>query len=76
MGAQLGKNMIEPGLYDMQRVEVLSGPQGTLYGSSSMGGTIRLIPTPAELNTYAASTQAVVSDTAPAAASITRKTEW
>ncbi len=63
-GSQLGKNSVDPGLYDLQRVEVLSGPQGTLYGSSSMGGTIRLIPTAPQLNTYAVSTQEVVSDTA------------
>ena len=60
---QSGKAVIDPSLYDLQRVEVLRGPQGTLYGSSSMGGTIRLIPNPAELNTYAASAQTIVSDT-------------
>jgi len=35
--------MPEVHVYDMQRVEALSGPQGTLFGSSSLSGTLRLI---------------------------------
>ena len=52
---------IDPGLFDMQRVEVLRGPQGTLYGASSEGGTVRYITTPPSLTTWSGEAQAGVS---------------
>ncbi len=36
-------NNLDIHVYDVQRVEALSGPQGTLFGASSMAGTMRII---------------------------------
>ena len=44
-------NNLDIHIYDIERVEALSGPQGTLFGSSSMAGTMRIItnkPDPAK----------------------------
>jgi len=38
---------LDPRVLDLERIEVLRGPQGTLYGSSAMGGTVRIITKPA-----------------------------
>lgn len=37
-------------LADLAAVEVLEGPQGTLYGAGSLGGIIRLVPNPVNLS--------------------------
>ena len=39
-----------PRVVDLERIEVLRGPQGSLYGARSMGGTIRLITKRPSLN--------------------------
>jgi iron complex outermembrane recepter protein len=38
--------------YDLQRVEVLRGPQGTLYGAAAEGGLIKYVSNPPNLNAY------------------------
>ena len=41
-----------PALFDLERVEVLKGPQGTLFGAGSEGGTIRFITPEPNLTKY------------------------
>ena len=61
--SQSGKVVIDPGLYDVDRVEVLRGPQGTLYGSGSMGGTIKIVTAQPKLGEYEGSAQVMGSET-------------
>jgi iron complex outermembrane recepter protein len=61
--SQSGKVVIDPDLYDIERVEVLRGPQGTLYGSGSMGGTIKVITNQPKLGLFEGSVQGTGSYT-------------
>ncbi len=61
--SQSGKVVIDPNLYDVERVEVLRGPQGTLYGSGSMGGTVKVITNKPKLDTFEGSVRGTLSDT-------------
>lgn len=49
--------------FDMERIEVLRGPQSTLYGNGSMGGTIRLITRSPDYGGFGASLRGGYSGT-------------
>lgn len=50
-------------LFDINRVEVLRGPQGTLYGAGSMGGTIKYVTNQPDATQFSAATDAELSST-------------
>ncbi len=56
-------------LFDTNRVEVLEGPQGTLFGSGSIGGAIRIISNKPNLTEFEAETEDAVENTSGGAAS-------
>lgn len=60
--AQPGRNL-DVYAADLQRVEVLSGPQGTLFGASSQAGTVRLITNKPDFSGFDASLKASTSFT-------------
>ena len=53
----------EPHFFDLENVEVLRGPQGTLYGASSLGGTIKFLSKQPDLKSFGASASAQTSYT-------------
>jgi len=55
------QGMSEPRLLDVERVEVLKGPQGTLYGASSMGGAIKLVSTKPDATRFSGKVHAGVN---------------
>lgn len=49
--------------FDVERVEILRGPQGTLYGAGSMGGTVKVVPTEAVIGQWEAKAEGSLSST-------------
>src|SRR5579862_3270446 len=54
---------LDPHIVDVERIEVLRGPQGTLYGAESMGGTVRIISEQPSATAFSAQAHASLSDT-------------
>src|SRR5579859_6627785 len=54
---------IDPRVLDVDHIEVLRGPQGTLYGARSMGGTVRIITKTPDLTNFSADIHGGLSDT-------------
>jgi iron complex outermembrane receptor protein len=54
VGTYIGNSPIDGyfQLEDVQRVEVLRGPQGTLYGAGALGGALRIIPNAPSLGSF------------------------
>jgi outer membrane receptor protein involved in Fe transport len=52
--------------FDIERVEVLRGPQGTLYGAGSMGGTVRVITAKPKIGRFEALGEGTLSYSADA----------
>ena len=48
--------VLDPTLFDVERVEFLRGPQGTLFGSGSLAGALRILTKAPELDGYSAAT--------------------
>lgn len=61
VNADAGGTMPSIRLFDVDRVEVLRGPQGTLYGSSSMAGTVRLIFNKPDLDAFSGAASAEIT---------------
>ena len=51
----------DPELIDVQRVEVLKGPQGTLYGAAAMGGLVKVVPNQPQFSAFSATLQGGLS---------------
>lgn len=70
--AQPGRNL-DVYAVDLERVEVLPGPQGTLFGASSQAGTVRMITNKPVIGEYSADLDVSLSYTEDAEASYSTK---
>lgn len=55
ISANGNSTILDPTLYDVERVEVLRGPQGTLFGANSLAGAVRILTKKPNPNEFEAS---------------------
>ncbi|WCL55229.1 TonB-dependent receptor [Gimibacter soli] len=55
ISANGNSTILDPNLYDVERVEFLRGPQGTLFGSGSLAGAVRILNKNPDLDEFEAS---------------------
>ncbi|HET7222621.1 MAG TPA: Plug domain-containing protein, partial [Rhodanobacteraceae bacterium] len=67
----VGFQTIPINTFDLARIEVLNGPQGTLYGANALGGAIKYVPASPNLDSFGALASAGLSDTSHAGANYT-----
>jgi iron complex outermembrane receptor protein len=63
MPMTMSTTQLDPRMVDIQRVESLPGPQGTLFGSSSQSGTIRVVTNKPRFDGFSAEVSAEVKST-------------
>jgi iron complex outermembrane recepter protein len=61
--AQNTYSSLDVGLFDIDRIEVLRGPQGTLYGASTVGGLIKYVTKAPDTTNFGGDVQTGVSST-------------
>lgn len=61
--ARGGQLRLDVGLFDLNRIEVLRGPQGTLYGASAAGGLIKYVTKEPQLEAFGTDAQVGLSGT-------------
>jgi outer membrane receptor protein involved in Fe transport len=54
---------LDPHIVDIERIEVLLGPQGTLYGAESMGGTVKIVTAQPTTSGFSGQIHTGISDT-------------